>query len=167
MPPMSKSSVPVPDRRADLDWLRLGAFGLLIVYHAGMAWSGWNTPMASDDNIGWLREGMRFLDRWRMPLIFVVSGAAVMLALGTRSVYGFSLDRVHRLLLPFAFGMVFLVPPQDYLEQLYQGKFAGSFIDFMWQAFSDVYPGGKIHSHHLWFIAYALALTFILLPCFL
>ena len=38
---MSKSSVPVPDRRADLDWLRLGAFGLLIVYHAGMAWSGW------------------------------------------------------------------------------------------------------------------------------
>ncbi len=29
-------------RRADLDWLRVIAFGLLILYHAGMAWSGWS-----------------------------------------------------------------------------------------------------------------------------
>jgi hypothetical protein len=37
----------------------------------------------------------------------------------------------------------------------------------MWQAFAGTYPGGKMQWHHLWFLAYALALTFALLPCFL
>ena len=64
-------------RRADLDWLRVLAFGLLIAYHAGMAWSGWAWHLTSIDSIDWLREGMRFVNRWRMPLIFVVSGAAM------------------------------------------------------------------------------------------
>jgi glucans biosynthesis protein C len=164
---VSMRSVPVPARRADLDWLRVCAFGLLILYHAGMAWSGLTTALASTEDIGWLREGMRFLDRWRMPLIFVVSGASIILALGTRSAHSFAVDRVNRLLLPLAFGMVVLVPPQDYLEQLYHGQFRGSFLDFLWRAFTGMYPGGKMHSHHLWFLAYALVLTFVLLPGFL
>jgi peptidoglycan/LPS O-acetylase OafA/YrhL len=103
---------PILARRADLDWLRVVAFGLLILYHAGMAWSGWNGPLASSEHIGWLREGMRFLDRWRMPLIFVVSGAAITLALGTRSAHVFAADRVRRLLLPLAFGMIVLGRPK-------------------------------------------------------
>jgi glucan biosynthesis protein C len=37
----------------------------------------------------------------------------------------------------------------------------------MSQAFAGAYPGGKMHWHHLWFLAYALTLTFALLPCFL
>ena len=41
-------------RRADLDWLRVLAFGLLITYHAGMAWSGWNWHLTSVDSIDWL-----------------------------------------------------------------------------------------------------------------
>jgi glucan biosynthesis protein C len=164
---MPKPSDPIFARRADLDWLRLGAFALLALYHAGFPWSGWNSPLASSESIGWLREGMRFLERWRMPLIFVVSGAAIVLALGTRSVGVFAIDRVRRLLVPLAFGMVVLGPPQDYLEPLYGNEFHGSFLDFIWQAFTGMYPGGKMHWHHLWFLAYALALTFALLPCFL
>ena len=50
-------------RRADLDWLRVLAFGLLIAYHAGMAWSGWSWHLTSSDSIDWLREGMRFTKR--------------------------------------------------------------------------------------------------------
>ena len=41
-------------RRADLDWLRVGAFGLLIFYHAGMAWSGWDWIVTSGVSIDWL-----------------------------------------------------------------------------------------------------------------
>jgi peptidoglycan/LPS O-acetylase OafA/YrhL len=63
-------------RRPDLDWLRVLAFGLLIAYHAGMAWSGWSWHLTSIDSIDCVREGMRFVNRWRMPLLFVVSGAA-------------------------------------------------------------------------------------------
>jgi glucans biosynthesis protein C len=160
-------SASIVTRRADLDWLRLIAFAFAHTLPRGMAWSGLKCPLASTESIGWLREGMRFLDRWRMPLVFVVSGAAIVLALGTRSPESFTFDRVQRLLLPLAFGMVFLVPPQDYVELLYRGEFSGSFLDFLGKAFRGAYPGGKMHWHHLWFLAYALVLTFALLPCFL
>jgi glucans biosynthesis protein C len=156
------------DRRPDLDWLRVLAFGLLIAYHAGMAWSGWSWHVTSTEDIDWLREAMRFVNRWRMPLIFVVSGAAVMLALGSRAPGTFALDRVKRLLVPLLFGMVVIVPPQIYLERLYRGQFTGSFLDWLPHAFEGgAYPNGNISWHHLWFLAYVLVLTFVLLPCFL
>ncbi len=157
----------VDTRRADLDWLRVIAFGLLILYHAGMAWSGWSWHVTSPDSIDWLREAMRFLNRWRMPLIFVVSGAAVVLALGTRAPGSFVADRLRRLLLPLAFGMIVLVPPQVYLERLWRGQFTGSFLQWLPQAFRGVYPDGNTSWHHLWFLAYVLVLTLALLPFFL
>ncbi len=161
------NATPASDRRADLDWLRVSAFALLIVYHAGMAWSGWNWHLVSPDSLDWLREGMRFVNRWRMPLIFLVSGAAIMLALGQRSPGAFALDRVRRLLVPLAFGMIVLVPPQVYLERLYTGRFAGTFVQWLPQAFVGVYPDGNLSWHHLWFLAYVLVLTVACLPLFL
>lgn len=160
-------AAPASDRRADLDWLRVSAFALLIVYHAGMAWSGWNWHLVSPDSLDWLREGMRFVNRWRMPLIFLVSGAAIMLALGQRSPGAFALDRVRRLLVPLVFGMIVLVPPQVYLERLYAGRFAGNFVQWLPQAFVGVYPAGNLSWHHLWFLAYVLVLTAVCLPLFL
>ncbi len=154
-------------RRSDLDWLRVLAFGLLILYHSGMAWSGWPWHLDSAESLPWLREAMRFLNRWRMPLIFLVSGGAVMLALGQRTGGAFARDRLRRLLLPLAFGMIVLVPPQVYAERLYSGQFAGSFLDWLPQALVGIYPHGNLSWHHLWFVAYVLVLTFVLLPWFL
>jgi peptidoglycan/LPS O-acetylase OafA/YrhL len=162
------SPSPSVERRADLDWLRVLAFSLLIVYHAGMAWSGWNWHLVSADSIDWLREAMRFLNRWRMPLIFVVSGAAIMLALGSRSPGGFAVDRLRRLAVPLLFGMIVIVPPQVYLERLYRGQFTGSFLEWLPHAFQGgAYPDGNLSWHHLWFLAYVLVLTFVFLPFFL
>jgi glucans biosynthesis protein C len=144
------------------------AFGLLILYHSGMAWSGWNWHLVSDEPVAWLREAMRFTNRWRMPLIFLVSGGAVVLALGQRTAGIFAVDRLRRLLLPLVFGMVVLVPPQVYAERLFRGQFTGSFLDWLPQAFTGgAYPVGNVSWHHLWFIAYVLVLTFLLLPCLL
>ena len=164
---MDPAVPPLVLRRADLDWLRVLAFGLLIFYHAGMAWSGWSWHVTSPDTLDGLREAMRFLNRWRMPLIFVVSGAAVMLALGDRTPGAFVRDRLKRLLLPLAFGMAVIVPPQVYLERLYRGQFTGSFLQWLPHAFEGVYPEGNMSWHHLWFVAYVLVLTLVLLPVFL
>ena len=155
-------------RRADLDWLRVSAFALLILYHSGMAWSGWSWHLNTPEDLPWLREAMRFLNRWRMPLIFLVSGAAIGLALGRKTAGGFALDRLRRLALPLAFGMLVLVPPQVYLERLHLGQFDGSFLAWLPQAYDGgAYPKGNISWHHLWFVAYVLILTFVLLPYFL
>lgn len=155
------------DRRADIDWLRVCAFALLILYHAGMAYTSWPWHVKDPQPVEWLETVMRFVNRWRMPLVFLVSGAAILLALGRRTPGAFVRDRLQRLLLPLAFGMLVIVPPQVYLERLQRGQFEGSFLAFLPQAFTGVYPAGNMSWHHLWFLAYVLILTLVLLPLFL
>jgi surface polysaccharide O-acyltransferase-like enzyme len=157
-----------PSRRADLDWLRVLAFALLIAYHAGMAWSGWTWHLEAGQGLAPLREVMRFVNRWRMPLIFLVSGGAIMLARGTRSAGAFARDRLRRLGLPLLFGMAVIVPPQVYLERRFRGQTEDGFLAWLPHAFDGgAYPAGNVSWHHLWFLAYVLAMTFALLPVFL
>ncbi len=137
------------------------AFGLLILYHAGFAWTGWGWHLDSNETLPWLAEAMRFTNRWRIPLIYMVAGGAIVLALGQRNVNAFVVDRVRRLLLPLAFGVLVLVPPQVYLELHWRGEFAGSFIQWLPHAY-DTFAW-----NHLWFVGYVLLLTFVLLPVFL
>jgi len=151
------------DRRADLDWLRVIAFGLLILYHAGLAWTGWGWHLNSTETLPWLAEIMRFTNRWRIPLIYMIAGGAVGLALAHRGVGSFAIDRLRRLLLPLVFGVLVIVPPQIYLERLYYGQFTGSFLEWLPQA----YDSGNLAWVHLWFVGYIFVLSFVLLPVFL
>jgi peptidoglycan/LPS O-acetylase OafA/YrhL len=168
LPATTPAMTTTAPRRADLDWLRVLAFALLILYHSGMAWSGWTWHLNAPEDLPWLREAMRFVNRWRMPLIFLVSGAAVALALGHKSEGAFIIDRLRRLALPLAFGMLVLVPPQVYAERAASGQFHGSFLAWLPHAFDGgAYPNGNLSWHHLWFVAYVLVLTFVLLPYFL
>ena len=47
---------------------------------------------------------MFFLNRWRLPLLFFISGAGVAFALRTRTSGAFLFERTLRLLLPLASG---------------------------------------------------------------
>lgn len=150
------------DRRADLDWLRVIAFGLLILYHAGLPWTGWGWHLNSSEILPWLTETMRFTNRWRIPLIYMVAGGAVGLALAHRGAGAFAIDRVRRLALPLAFGVLVIVPPQIYLERYWNGEFTGSFLEWLPEAYID----GNLAWVHLWFVGYILVLSFALLPVF-
>lgn len=155
-------------RRSDIDWLRLAAFSLLILYHAGMPYVDWGWHIKNAEHWGALQEAMRFVNRWRMPLIFLIAGATIMIALGRRGAGAFVLDRLKRIALPLVFGMLVIVPPQVYFERRQQGRFEGSFWEFLPQAFDGgAYPDGNVSWHHLWFLAYVLVLTLALLPLFL
>ncbi len=45
------------------------------------------------------------------PLLFLISGMGARYAMRTRSAAAFARERLARLLVPFAFGLVVLVPP--------------------------------------------------------
>jgi hypothetical protein len=64
------------ERRVDLDWVRIGAFGLLIFYHVGMLYVSWGFHIKSAHRITELEPLMLVLNPWRLALLFLVSGAA-------------------------------------------------------------------------------------------
>src|SRR4029077_15497829 len=49
------------DRRVDLDWVRIGAFGLLILYHVGMFYVPWSWHIKSVHSIAALEPLMLVL----------------------------------------------------------------------------------------------------------
>jgi len=154
-------------RRHDLDWLRVIAFGLLIFYHVGMIFVPWNFHIKNNVTYDWLVYPMWFLNQWRLPLLFIISGMGTYFSLQKRSGGQFIWERHVRLLIPFIFGMLFLIPPQVYIERLYRNQFSGTYIDY-WpsRAFIGIYPEGNISWHHLWFILYLFLFSVMLAPLF-
>ena len=105
-------------RRNDLDWLRVLVFALLIFYHVGMFFVPWGFHIKNNIIYDWLRYPMVFLNQWRLPILFVISGMGTYYALQKRTGLQFAFERIKRLLIPLIFGMLFIVPPQVYLEKL-------------------------------------------------
>jgi fucose 4-O-acetylase-like acetyltransferase len=67
----------IGERRYDLDWLRVIAFGLLILCHTGMMFVSWYYHVKNPETSVAPEWVMRFVHEWRMPLLFFISGAAV------------------------------------------------------------------------------------------
>lgn len=151
-------------RRSEFDWLRVIAFGILIFYHTGMLFVTWDWHIKNNELSGAIEWPMLFVSQWRMPLIFLVSGAGVYHALGYRPLRVFVKDRLKRILLPLMAGILLLVAPQVYVERLTQGydknyfEFYLSFLSF------TPYPAGDFSWHHLWFLLYILLYCLLFAP---
>lgn len=155
-------------RRYDLDWLRVLVFSLLIFYHVGMLFVPWDFHLKNNGTYPWLIYPMWFVNQWRLPLLFVISGMGTYYSLQKRSGKKFVAERFVRLYLPLSVGMLFIVPPQVYLERLHLGQFSGSYWQFWpYEAFLGIYPQGNFSWHHLWFLPYLLLVSLILTPVLL
>ncbi len=166
-------------RRHDLDWVRVCAFGLLVLYHVGMYYVTWDwhvkSPAASDA----LEPFMLLSSPWRLALLFLVSGAATAFLLererrgpdaaGRRP--GFLAGRSWRLLVPLVFGMLVIVPPQSYYEVVEQlpGGYHDGYLAFYgryltgYDGFCDAEGCLDVPTwNHLWFVAYLWCYTGVL-----
>ncbi len=156
-----------------LDWVRVLAFLLLIFYHTGMGYVGPVEDWGWHVKNGELSEGlglfMLLMNGWRLPLLFLISGAGVYYALGRRTPAQFAGERLRRLGIPVIAGMFgVVVPLQVYIDRINAGQFAGSFWQFWPSIFTTgTYPTGNLSWHHLWFVVYILVYSLLLLPFFL
>ncbi len=155
-------------RRYDLDWLRVIVFALLIFYHVGMFFVPWGWHIKNDVIYEWLRWPMLFLNQWRLPILFIISGMGTAFALSYRSGSQFIRERSARLGIPLVFGMLVIVPPQVYIERIVDGDFIGGYFEF-WPslALNGIYPEGNFSWHHLWFLPYLLIYSILLTPVFI
>ncbi|UII19610.1 acyltransferase family protein [Fulvivirga ligni] len=154
-------------RRYDLDWLRVLVFALLIFYHVGMFFVPWGFHIKNNHLYSELVYPMWFLNQWRLPVLFIISGMGTYYALQKRTSKQFAWERIKRLLIPLMFGMLFIIPPQVYIERIAKQQFDGNYLNF-WinEAFIGVYPEGNISWHHLWFLPYLLIFSLVLIPLF-
>lgn len=148
-----------------MDWLRIAAFALLIVYHVAMVFAPWDWVIHTPRRYAALIPPMALLTPWRLPLLFAVSGYA------SRKLYdrstgpgAFAASRAKRLLIPLAFGMAAIVPLEMWVRVMESGYPYG-YLRF-WAA--DYWRSGQFYGRefpsweHLWFVAYLAAYSFAL-----
>ena len=158
-------------RRHDIDALRALAFALLILYHLAMFYVlDWEWHIKSIHPAEWLQWPMLFVNRWRMDLIFLISGIAAAFLLDPDRIWQFVRQRTWRLFLPLLFGMLVVVPIQPYAQGVSNGAVEPGF----WQFLIDYYSGkrwpenafdGWQHGftwNHLWYLAYLWVYTLAL-----
>ena len=150
----------------------------LVVFHSAMVFgTSWfvNAPRPTIGFSVFLLWG----SLWGMPLLFLVSGMGVRYAMRSRTAQAFTAERLGRLGIPFATGLVLLVPPMFYLEHLAQPGFHQTYGRF-WLAFWNIpaiAAGLLPHGHwtsggvgfdpaHLRFLYVLLVFSPALLPLF-
>jgi len=159
------------ERHYGMDWLRIGAFALLILYHVGMVFVPWGYHIKTAHPAAWVEVPMLFPNAWRLLLLFLVSGfASRMLLAKSSGLRGFLANRNGRLLIPLAFGIAVIVPPQSWVELVVKHGYAH---DYLWFWANDYFRFGALDGvilptwNHLWFVLYlwiyTLALALLLL----
>lgn len=141
------------NRRYDIDWIRVIAIGLLLIYHIAIGFQPWGMMIAfitNDESWASLWIPMSMLNVWRIPLLFFVSGMGVYFAMQNRNWKQLITERAKRILVPFLFGAVALVPIHLYIWQRHYHYKAGYMPD----------PG------HLWFLVNIFIYVMLLTPLF-
>ncbi len=142
------------NRRYDIDWLRVIAIGLLLIYHISIAFQPWGVMIGfiqNSDSMTWLWVPMSMLNTWRIPLLFFVSGMGVSFALRKRNWGQLMLERTKRILVPFIVGMFCIVPLHF----------------FLWQKYYNQDISYVLNPSHLWFLANIFIYVLFLSPLFL
>jgi peptidoglycan/LPS O-acetylase OafA/YrhL len=162
-----------PQRRADLDALRIALCGGIVLFHA--------LSIYSAEPIFHLKSALpspaasvlaEFLRIAIMPLFFVLAGWSAVAALRRRGAGEFVRERARRLLVPLIAGTVLLGPLIKYIE-LRHGRDIGfhglwlvpplpdGFLAFVPRYFTRM---NLLTWSHLWFLAYLFLISLLLLP---
>ena len=165
-----------PGRRYDLDWIRVGAFMLLILYHVGMFYVPWDWHVKSPHQIAGLEPVMLLTNPWRLTLLFLVSGCATRFLADSlkargEGIGGLARSRTLRLLPPILLGLFVVVPPQSYYEVFEHLRAAGvadpahhPWLKDFWVRYATASGGWCADDgclitptyNHLWFVVYLL-----------
>ena len=109
-----------------LDWLRVLSLVAVFFFHNARLFdefSDWHIKNATT-NFG-ASITVAYLSQWIMPFFFILAGASVYYAFRRRNAWQYTLNRTLRLLIPFIFGILVIVAPQSYYEQLQRGYLLG------------------------------------------
>ncbi|WP_457940287.1 acyltransferase family protein [Mesorhizobium sp. 10J20-29] len=152
-----------------VDWLRVSAFLILIVYHSSVAFfPDMDWLMKSPQGSLGLQLTMDFPRAWRLALLFFVSGMGTWFTFRSATASAFLKERFVRLFVPLIFAMCVIIVPQVWFERMAEDGYEGSLLTFwVTRYFTEGrYPVGNFTWAHMWFVAYLLVMSFVCYPVF-
>ena len=162
------------ERKHYIDWLRVLAFGLLFIFHSWRPFDQFPWHIKNEEQNFIFDMLTMFTHGWRMFLIFLVSGAGTWFAMRSRK-KAFVMDRIKRLIVPFLFGIILIIPPQRFYEWIMFRDFSGSYLNFL-----SAYPSQQLDANmgqslllwfghlgtHIWYLPFLFVMTLFALPLF-
>jgi glucans biosynthesis protein C len=154
-----------------VDWLKVLAVAGVFYYHSAMIFVLAPWMIANRDRSLILTgiAGLGFF--FGMPLLFLLSGAASVFALRSRSTAEFVRLRFVRLVIPLLVGLALLSPLQAYFVAASKG-----YGEPVWQYYPQFYATIKVfwdprwfgaYGYHLWFLAFLFLYSLLALPVFI
>ena len=153
-------------RKHYIDNLRWIILLILIPYHTAMAWNVWGEPNYI------FFEGNRlissivvFFSPYFMPLLFVLAGISTKFALQKRTNKEYLTERVKRLLIPFLFGTIVLMPIMSYMGDKFNCSYRGGFLRHyavFFTRYTDLTGAdGGFSVGQFWFLLYLFIISII------
>lgn len=153
-------------RRNEIDWIRNICILMLFVYHTAALFSDFGDFYIKAEKSNLFSNIFILLTfSWYMPLLFFLAGASTYFALKKRNEGQYIKERIRRLLIPFIFGIIVIVPPQTYLARLWRGERHINYFDHLKMFFTNLsdFKGfdGKFSPAHLWFIVFLFTISIV------
>lgn len=153
------------ERKYYIDNLRWLAILLLFPFHAAQIWSGGEYSgfyIWSHTNII-LYVFSTAVYPWYMTFLFAIAGMSCKYALLKRTKRQFVVERTKKLLIPFFFGLLTLVPVMTYIAEVFFNGYTGTYLQqyglfFTKETDLTGYHGGFTPAH-LWFLLYLFIIS--------
>lgn len=152
-----------------LDWIRILAFAFLVFYHSALMFVDWGFHIESGYNSTFLKTIMILSSKWRLDILFLVSGVAISYMITKMPLKSFTWQRIVKLYLPLVFAIAIVVAPQSYYEAIQKGIFEGSFWQFWTSHYFTFAWDERMNApfptyNHMWYVLYLFHYTVLLLP---
>lgn len=152
-----------------LDWVRVLAFAFLVFYHTALMFVNWSFHIESGHNSTLLKMIMILSSKWRLDILFIVSGVAISYMITKMPLKSFTWQRVVKLYLPLLFAIAVVVAPQSYFEAIQKGVFQGDFWQFWTSLYFTFSWDERMNApfptyNHMWYVLYLFHYTLLLLP---
>jgi glucan biosynthesis protein C len=152
--------------------------GTIFLFHSSRpfdVWHPWHITNSTPDLGFTLFDS--FISGWIMPLFFVISGIAVYFSLSRRSASEFARDRLERLIIPFIFGLFFVLPVNVYYDAVFHGNFTGGLLAFYLGPyftrffpfdtnFSPTYFANSNQGVYLWYLFWLFVFSLVMAQFF-
>ena len=153
-------------RKHYIDNLRWIIILLLIPYHAAMAWNVWGEPnymYFGSNNL--ISSIVVFLSPYLMPSLFLIAGMCARFSLQKRTVKQYVLERSKKLLIPFVFGVLLIMPIMTYAADRFNCGYDGDFFQhyfIFFTKYTDLTGAdGGFSVGQFWFVLYLFFISMI------